>query len=106
METNVLTEMAAARPIKQRYCVELEATVSVAIWLDAESEDQAKDIAAQWKPDWIGCHSVSDLFADCSTDNGDHVLQSAIVLDWELKNTVVETMTVEAVVEATADDTE
>ena len=56
----------------------------------------AKDIAAQWRPEDSGCHTVTNYFADCSTDNGDLVeLPEGVDLEWELLNMDVEKTTVE-----------
>ena len=102
MENLELTKEAPARSVKQEYYVRLKAKVEVAFWLDADSEDQARDIAMQWEPDKSGSHEVSEYIAYCSTF-ALVPLQVPIDLNWELVDSEVADLTVEA---ATDDDTE
>ena len=82
--------------MKTQYQVELVANVTVMVWLEADSDEQAKDMAAQWRPNDSGCHTVKNYFADSSTDNGDLVeLPEGVDLEWELLNTDVEKTTVQ-----------
>jgi len=76
------------------------------VWLDAESNDQARDIAAQWRPDRFGCHEVTEYFADSTADGAYVPLEKPVDLDWEVEDTVVEDLTVEAVGEETTVETE
>lgn len=80
----------------KEFQVEVEALVQVAVFVEADSEEQARDIAGQWRPDPSGCHRVTHYFADHSTDNGDSVeLQEPVALEWEILDTTIEKTMVE-----------
>ena len=97
-EEPIPTEETPPQPIKKSYQAELKATVSVVIWLDADSEEQARDIAAQWRPVDSGIHEVAAYYADCSSGENDRyvTLSEPIDLNWEIVTTEVDELTVEA----------
>lgn len=96
-------ESSQPQPIKKSYQAELKATVSVVIWLDADSEEQARDIAAQWRPVDSGIHEVAAYYADCSSGENDRYVTPSepTDLNWEIVATEVDDLTVEAATDDT-----
>ena len=82
--------------MKSQYYVELEAALTVAVYVEAESAEQAREIAAEWKPDDCGYHSVASYFARLSEDCDLVKLPEPADLEWELLSVTVEETTADA----------
>ena len=74
--------------MKKQYQVYLETIVHVMVYVEAESEDLAIDLACEWGPEEIGWKQVEHYFADHSSKNGDLIeLAEPVDLLWEILGT-------------------